>query len=946
MTHTLSVQHIARPMPMSLSMPRRRSRGLTGSLLLSMSLLTPLLMPLPCAAVEPARSTPAPSAEAGVPLGRLPRNVVPLRVGLALKIDPAQTRFSGQVQIDVRLAAATRSFWLHGRDLTIGSASYTPQGGRPQPLTVTVADAAAGVLRVSAAQPLPRGVGRIAIAYEAPFGQLQGAYRVKAAGEDYVVTQLEDIGARATFPSFDEPSFKQPFDLSLEIPEVLQGVANTRQVQQLPAGTGWKKLVFATTAALPTYLLAFAVGPWDIVDGGPIAPNAVRKQPLALRGIAPRGQGPRLRYALAHTGEIVAALEAYFGLPYPFDKLDILATTDFQAGAMENAGLIVYRDRILYADEQSDVGLRQTYWNLHAHELAHMWFGDLVTMPWWDDVWLNEAFATWMAAKIVGQLQPGFHADRKLMEGGLWAMEQDSLAATRRIREPITRYTDIASAFDGITYEKGGAVLSMVERYVGADRFRAGIRAYLRRHAGGSATSADLVNAVAAASAKPADVKRAFASFLDQPGVPSVHVETDCSGPQPALKITQQRYLPAGSSAPDLGLWQIPLCVRWGDAAGAQAQCGLVGARSARLALNAASCPAWVMPNAAGAGYYRFSLAPADAARLEAHFSALDEREQRAYADSVVAAFAAGTLDASGLLRAAAQLATAPERETATAPLQRLDWLLQHAASTPQQQQALRAFVVRLYAPRLAQVGSVARAADSDNDRLLRSELLTALAGLGREPAVRSALAAQGRRALGLQAADPASTAAGDGQLHPEAVAADQRRLALRMAVEDGDAAVFDAVLAHALASQDPVWRGDLLAAAGSAVQPERRARARALALAPDALRRNEIQLVLAGRRRGAEPDSAAGPALRDFIATNFDALVARVKPGGAGFVATYSEGLCSAAEADAVQALFAERLKPLEGGPRALAQAVERVRLCGALKTRVQATALAVPTP
>jgi alanyl aminopeptidase len=768
---------------------------------------------------------------------------------------------------------------------------------------------------------------------------------VKAAGDDYVLTQLEDIGARTAFPSFDEPSFKQPFDLSLEIPEALQGVANTRQLRQLPAAPGWKKLVFAPTAALPTYLLAFAVGPWDIVDGPTLAPNAVRRQPLALRGIAPRGKGTRLRYTLAHTGEIVAAQEAYFGLPYPFDKLDILAAPDFQAGAMENAGLIVYRDRLLYADEQSDVGLRQGYWGTHAHELAHQWFGDLVTMPWWDDVWLNEAFATWMAAKTIGQLQPAFHADRQLMEGALRAMEQDSLTASRRIREPIVNYIDIASAFDGITYQKGGAVLAMMERYVGPERFRAGIRSYIRSHAGGNATSADLVNAVAAASARPAEVQRAFTSFLDQPGVPGVKVETDCSGPRPALKISQQRYLPVGSTAPNQGLWQIPLCVRWGDASGKHAQCGVVGTRTATLPLQAASCPAWVMPNAAGAGYYRFSLASADAARLEAHFSELDEREQRAYADSVVAAFGAGTLEAAGFLRAAVQLATAPERQTATAALPRLNWLLMHTTA-PQEQQVLRDFITGLYAPRLARLGKTARAGESDDDRLLRSQLLAALAGLGRDPAVRSALAAQGRRALGLQSADPASTAAGDGQLHPEAVPADQRRLALRMAMEEGDAPVFEALLAQAQASQDPTWRGDLLAAAANARQPELRARVRALALAPDALRRNEIDVVLGGRRRDAEAesDNTAGPALRDFIDSNFDALVARVKPAGAGFVNNYAEGLCSAGEADAMQARFTQRVQTLEGGPRALAQAAERVRLCGALKARVKTTPPPLP--
>jgi alanyl aminopeptidase len=877
-----------------------------------------------------------------VPIGRLPRSVVPTHVGIELKIDPAQSRFSGQVHMDVQLDAATSRFWMHGRDLNITSATFTPKGGQPVPLSITVGDKAAGVLRVSAAQPLARGAARIDIAYDAPFGQLQGAYKVKSGGDDYIVTQMEAIGARTAFPGFDEPSYKQPFDFSLEIPEALQGVANSRQIQSAPAEKGWKKLVFATTPALPTYLIAFAVGPWDIVDGPALAPNAVRKESLGLRGIAPRGQGPRMRYALEHSGEIVAALEDYFGLPYPFDKLDILAAPDFSAGAMENAGLIVYRDVLLYANEQSPVGLRQSYWGTHTHELAHQWFGDLVTMPWWDDVWLNEAFATWMATKIVGGLQPGFHADRNLMEGALRAMGQDSLASTRRIREPINGYTDIASAFDGITYQKGGAVLSMLERFVGAERFREGIRAYMRKHARGNATSADLVDAVAAASMAPADVRKAFASFLDQPGVPIAQIGVDCTGATPALKIDQRRFLPVGSTAPNQGVWQIPMCVRWADAGGEHSQCSLVGDKSATLALRASSCPAWVMPNASGAGYYRFALAAADAAKLEANFDKLEAREQRAYADSVAAALSGGAIDASSFLRAAAKLATVPERETATSPIQRLNWMLQNAADTPAERQALRDFARRLYAPRLATLGTEGRPGDSDDDRILRGELMGTMAGLGRDPALGAALAAKGRRVLGLQGAEPGS--AGDGKLHSDIIAPDQRRLALHMAMEEGDAVVFDALLAQLASTQDPSLRGDLLGAAGSARQPELRARARALALAPDAIRRNEIGLVLGGRQAGAEPDAAQSLAQREWIDANYSSLLARVAPGGAFFVFFYSDGMCSAAEADAMQARFADRVKSLEGGPRTLAQAAEVVRLCGALKATVQAKPLTVP--
>lgn len=890
-----------------------------------------------------APSAAGPAAET-VPVGRLPRNVTPTSARIALEIDPAQPRFTGEARLDVRVVRSTRTVWLHGRNLNVTRATIKPQGGKPQPLQVTLADVS-GVLRLAAARPIAAGRARIDLAYDAPFGQLHGAYRIKAAGEDYVLTQMEPLGARNTFPGFDEPGFKHRWNIRLTIPSGLQGVANTRLVKTLPARQGWKTLVFAATGPLPSYLIAFAVGPWDIVDAAPLPPNAVRNRPLALRGIAPRGQGAHMRYMLEQTAAILAAEEAYFGIAYPFDKLDLLAAPDFGPGAMENAGLVVYRDQLMYADAESEVGLRLESLGTHAHELAHQWFGNLVTMPWWDDLWLKEAFATWLSLKIVDQLQPGRHGERHLLDESLWAMTRDSLASTRRIREPIATSTDIASAFDGITYSKGGAVLAMFERYLGAERFRDGIRSYLRKHAGGNATSADLVDALAAASDSPTALRSAFASFFDQPGVPLVRVAVDCSGPAAALTVEQQRFLPVGSTASSAGEWRIPMCVRWGDERGVQSQCALVGGRSATLSLNTAGCPAWVMPNAGGAGYYRFAMAPVDAARLEANFDRLDEREQRVYADSVLAAFSAGALDVQGFLRAASKLAGAPARETAMSPLARLQWMLVHLASGASQQRAVRDFVVQAYGQRLAALGTEPRPGDTDDDRLLRTELMEAMALVGRDPALRAALAAKGLRVLGLQAAG--DTSPGDGRLHPDAAAPDERGLALRVAMEEGDVRVFDALLSHLALSQDTVLRAQLLGAVNGARQPELQARARELALAPDALRRTEIGLLF-DRRDGSSSwpggEGAARQAAREWIDAHFDTVAARVEPYGANLASIYADDLCSAADAQALESRFAERLRNLQAGPRTLAQASERVRLCAALKARQQGIGWRLP--
>src|SRR5690606_39249583 len=333
----------------------------------------------------------------------------------------------------------------------------------------------------------------------------------------------------------DEPSFKQPWRMTLVVPDAAVAVANAPEASSTDLKGPMKQVVFEKTPALPSYLIAFAVGPWDVVAGPDIGANGDRTTPVKLRGLAARGMGGKMTYSLANTPAITLALEDYFGTPYPFAKLDNLAAPDFWAGAMENAGLVVYRDALMFPNEESAVGRRQAFWGVSAHELAHQWFGNLVTMKWWDDLWLNEGFATWMGNKIHGQLQPEAHTDRSLLEGAIGAMGADSLASTRRVHEPIKDFTDIQSAFDGITYQKGGAILNMFEQYVGEEQFRTGVRNYLKDHARGNATSADLIASVAAGTDAPEALARSFASFIDQPGVPFVKVDVDCSGAKPAL---------------------------------------------------------------------------------------------------------------------------------------------------------------------------------------------------------------------------------------------------------------------------------------------------------------------------------------------------------------------------------------------------------------------------
>lgn len=878
-----------------------------------MRFILALLLTLACA------PSFADAASDTVPRGPLPRSVLPERYDLELRLDPDAERFSGRVAIDVDVRNAVDTFWLHGRDLAIDSASLTTADGETFPLKIDVADAAGGVLRVQAPTPLATGKARIHIAWSTTYDDnLQGIYRVEAGGANYLVTQMQPLGARRAFPSFDEPAFKTTWEVSLVVPDTQQAFANARQRSVEPAETGWKRLHFEAMPSTPTYLLAFAVGPWDIVEWQDIPPNGVRKIPIKLRGIAPKGRGGEMRYALEHTAVQLAALERYFALPYPSGKLDLLAAPDFAFGAMENTGLIVYRESLLLGVDTAPTALRQAYWATHTHELAHQWFGNLVTMPWWDDLWLNESFASWMEARILRELKPEYRIDRDILEGALYAMRDDSLASARRMHEPVHDHTTVASAFDGITYAKGAAVLSMFERYLGEDRFRDAIRAHVRRHAGGSATSADLMRSIAGQGADASRLQAAFASFTDQAGVPLVRADLRCEDGRATLALTQERYRPLGSSAVADARWGIPLCVRYPSGDTLRSQCTLFDAARSELVLETSTCPAWVHPNADGAGYFRFALAADDRAALEKAFVQLNAAEQRVYADSLVAAFDSGLLSAADFLAFLPTLAASQDRAVVVAGSGTLAWMREHLAADADERDAFERLLVSIYQPRLDAVGLDESKGDDDERKLLRQELVELLAPLPAARTLRETLAWRGRAVLGLD---------GDGQLHLDAVASDQRGVALQLAAELGGEREFDAIVRHLDATDDAYLRRQLLYALGSAHAPVLVARARVIALG-DTLRPGEVASIPLTQMEMP----ALREATRRWMRANFEVLFGKLPTAWAPHLPSFlAAGQCSVADADALQAGYAERMKDVEGGALSLTQAVEAMRLCAA---------------
>lgn len=873
---------------------------------------------LACAILLACRSGLPPHASEAVPTGPLPKDVRPLAYSLELEIDPFADGFSGRVLIDVELERPRSVLWLHGRDLEVSSAAIVlPDGGRRE-ASVALADPT-GVLSLRANEPIGPGRLRLELRFAAPFAAgLRGLYRVERGDDAYAFTQMEPIDARRAFPCFDEPAFKVPFDVSLVVPGGLVALANTPEVATEALDDGRTRHRYATTPPLPTYLLAWAVGPLDVVEVPPIEPNAVRTRALPLRGAAPRGSGPLLAHALARTPAILAEVERYTGSPYPYAKLDVVAVPDFSAGAMENVGLVTFRDGLLLIDpDTSPVHQRRAFASVMAHELAHMWFGNLVTMPWWDDIWLNESFATWLAARTIEALHPEHRGDLRRLQSTHYAMDADSLASARRIREPIRSTHDIRNAFDPITYQKGGAVLEMFEAAAGEEPFRRLVRRYLDRHAGGTATGDDFLAVVAEELGEP--TAAAMRGFLDRAGLPLLEVETRCGEGGLAWRIRQRRFVPLGSTLSPDRYWGVPFCAV-GDGARASGRCRLLSSPSEALSEPTCRDGQPRHPNPGAHGYFRWSL-PAEGfeALLGPGREALSDRERMSLADSLGGAYRAGALPAADVLAALARLADDPVRAVATAPLGLLREVQRSLAKDEGERDRVAAEIRRLYGRRARALGFDEAPGDDGERRLLRGALVAAVVDLGRDAALRAEARERGRRHL---RAEP-------GRPDPKAASPELLGLVAAVAVEDGGDEELEAAFDHLFASEDPIVRSRMLAAIARARDPQRRDRARALVF-DERLRINERLSVVLDQAANAVTDEERSEVFA-WLRAHEPAVLEAVSPERAVSMLGVVAGLCSESAAQAVEDWVGDRIAAWPGGPRRLAATLERIRLCAA---------------
>jgi alanyl aminopeptidase len=848
------------------------------------------------------------------PAGQLPAGVVPAHYTLDLTVDPREMRFSGRVAITVEIAAPTDRIWLHGLGLEITEA-YALDAAERRIEAVYARALESGVVSLTLAEALPQGSATLIFVYSAPFNtSVNALFRAERGTDAYALSQLEPVAGRQIFPGFDEPRFKTPYDVSITARADDRVVTNSPEIDSIELPDGWVRHQFATTPPLPTYLLVFAVGPYDVVDAPAMPANSVRTEPVQLRGIAARNMGGRFGISLTDTPGLVAALEDYFGIPYPYAKLDLIAMPASFGGAMENAGGITYDEYLILVGDDPPVQQRRVYLNVHAHELAHMWFGDLVTPDWWTDIWLNESFATWMANKIAHAYWPEGEFDRATISDAIGAMASDSLASTRRIREPVLRNEEIEDSFDSITYEKGGGVLAMFENYVGEEAFRSGVRLHMERFAHSVADADQFIESLAQGSGQRGIVE-AFRSFIDQPGVPVVEARLRCAADAaPRIELRQRRYAPLGSAIDaDAQQWQIPVCIAYDAADSPGRVCTLLTEPAATLDLDLDTCPSAIHPNSRGAGYYRFTLDDVGWAALVDRAAALEPAEALTLVDSLRAAFRAGTVSAQSFLDGLAALAAHPAWDVATATVRASSGVLQFLDGEDREraEAALRA----VYRPRYDGLGS----ATDESSVLLRVALTQFLALDVDDPDVRAELGALADRAVDAS-----------GRFDSSAVPPDLLEAVLTVGVQDRGAPFFDRLEAASIASEDPYFKSAAFEALGQVEDAELSARLRAAILARRFPLTDSTGMLIG--QLGAD---ATRDATWDWINANSEPVILLVPEFfRSQVVPRFGLGFCSAERIPEVEEFVVSHAALVPGYERSLSQTLEVISLCAAIKS------------
>jgi puromycin-sensitive aminopeptidase len=866
-------------------------------------------------------SSPVPSPENP---HRLPRTVVPRRYELTLEPDLVGATFAGSEAVAVEVVEATSQVVLNAVDIEIDEA--TAQVGDDRLVASVALDDKAERATLTFDRALPAGDATLHLRFRGVLNdKLVGFYRstfTDEAGASHVLatTQMEATDARRAFPCWDEPDAKAVFGVTLVVPDDQLAVSNAGEIGRTPAGEtpdgrGKVAVRFADTMPMSTYLVAFVVGPLVTTD-----PVDVDGKPL--RVVCPPGKEHLADFALEVGEFALRYFTDWFGMAYPGDKLDLVAIPDFAFGAMENLGCVTFRERYLLVDPATATQAElQAVVDVIAHEIAHMWFGDLVTMKWWNGIWLNEAFATFMEMTCTDAFRPEW---QRWVDFGLSrsaAFDTDALGATRPIEYPVISPADADGMFDVLTYEKGASVVRMLEQYLGADRFRDGIRRYMARHQYGNTETSDLWDALEAETGEP--VRRIAESWIFQGGFPEVHVETADGDQGPQLAISQRRFRYGEPTAGD-ERWSVPLVLGTRGAtdgdSGAGDDAGDGGDRQVAQLLEGdrttsaepASWP-WVNANFGAHGFYRVHYAAPLLDGLLDNLVSLTPLERYTLVDDAWASVLAGSTEAATFVAMAARFDDERDLsvwERITAGLAQLDQLVDGDARV-----ALHTRVAALVGPARAELGAEAAPGDDDRTRTLRGVLLQAAALHGDDAAAQARAVELLDRFLD----------------HPPSVDPSLASPALAVSATLGDTALHDRLVAHFRATDNPQDTQRLLLALARFRDPQALQRTLELTLSGDV--RTQDAPYLLGQTL-ANRDN--GPAAWAFVAAHWSDIEQRFPANSLSRLVGGVRSLRDRALADEVIAFLDEH--PIPQGELQIRQHVERMLVTVALAERESA--------
>jgi puromycin-sensitive aminopeptidase len=701
---------------------------------------------------------------------RLPTTIRPRRYVATVTLDLDARTFSGQQTIELELAEPAQEIILHAIALQLGEVTFRAGNETRKPASLQpMAPSETVVLRFDA--PLPKGPASLDVAWTGKFTEgLRGLYQ---AGK-VAATQFEAADARRLFPSFDEPAFKAKWALTVRVPPGLTVLGNGPVVKEQTVGN-LQEVTFQETEVLSSYLIALVVGP--LVG---TAEQQVEGVPVRTWSLPEKAHLTRFGQDVALN--VLPRLQDYFGLPYAFTKVDQVGIPDFEAGAMENAGLITYREVALLLDPATaPLSVQKRVAEVVTHELAHQWFGNWVTMVWWDDLWLNEAFATWMAFKIVDQWRPEWRMWLDFDAHRASALLLDALKSTHPIHGEVRNAAEASESFDAITYEKGGAVLRMIEGFLGEGPFREGIRQYMRKHARANAVKEDLWNALGEAAKQP--VEELATAWVGQSGFPLVSARLDGR----TLLLSQRRfYSEPGVQSGEK--WPVPMVLRFEDGAGVHEQRVLLRDAQVSVKLEGQGEVKWLTANAGSTGFYRVAYDKPALEKLAANMKALAPSERISLLADGWALVRSGQASIGDLLDLAGRFGDEEDDSVLDELVGRLAYI-ESRLTDGEDQERFRRWVGKLLSPGLQRVGWQAAAGESDRVKLRRAALVRAVGGLARSP---EALAEARPRVARMLEGDRDA-------LEPNLLDA-----AVAMVARAGDSALFDTFLERMPKEPDP----------------------------------------------------------------------------------------------------------------------------------------------